>query len=355
MNSIVIFIIDKYSTSTAVLGALTMHMKYCAHAGATVYLWDYDHCMKAVPKEYQVLNGNESVARVLKSQNGVGKSFLFYPNVVIFLKLAILRLMFKRTKSIVWFQGLIPEESFLRNKSFSRKAVLSLIERWSITACDSRVFVSEKMRDFYRSKYQCLIEPNIVVPCIPDLEDATDEIGLSKRDTVVYLGGMAEWQKIDLVLRCFTQIATLMPDARFVVATYEQEAFEKICKQIGNEFILPPIEVTTIRSKNDLKNLLLSAKFGFLMRDQDPINYVASPIKFLEYCYMGVIPIISDHIGDFSAFLKSIGIDVIDTKRGLSVAEAVKTDISPTALSFHARQRFNFLGCASLYKSMLST
>jgi glycosyltransferase involved in cell wall biosynthesis len=44
--------------------------------------------------------------------------------------------------------------------------------------------------------------------------------------------------------------------------------------------------------------------FGFLLRDDSPVNNVASPTKFAEYSLVGIPTIISETVGDYSALVK---------------------------------------------------
>ena len=46
-------------------------------------------------------------------------------------------------------------------------------------------------------------------------------------------------------------------------------------------------------------------KYGFLIRDNDPVNNVATPTKMSSYLASGVIPVFSDVIGDFKNVLSN--------------------------------------------------
>ena len=64
------------------------------------------------------------------------------------------------------------------------------------------------------------------------------------------------------------------------------------------------------QSHQEVLKELRKYDFGFLLRDDNIVNNTASPIKFLEYVSNGVIPIMSDGIGDYSRLVhdKKIGI-----------------------------------------------
>ena len=65
--------------------------------------------------------------------------------------------------------------------------------------------------------------------------------------------------------------------------------------------------------QHEVEKELWKYDFGFLLRDNINVNNVASPIKFLEYVGNGVIPIISEGIGDYSSLVKEKNIGVLES------------------------------------------
>ena len=51
--------------------------------------------------------------------------------------------------------------------------------------------------------------------------------------------------------------------------------------------------------------------FGFILRENHVINKVSSPIKLLEYTSSGVIPILTDSVGDYPMIMKDQKIGIV--------------------------------------------
>lgn len=199
----------------------------------------------------------------------------------------------RRLQVVFDFRGLLYMESWYRHKSFIRSAVLYIIEFFVYATADHICAVSnalsiELKRHFFTRKIN-------VIPCA--IEKAT------KRSTevhghplrFVYVGSLSKWQQFDRVLRVFEAVCQKMP-ATLSVFTFDVEEARKI---IDNSRIEVK-ELISLR-QNEVINRLAGFDFGFLLRENHIINRVASPIKFLEYISCGVIPIVTQYVGDYSA------------------------------------------------------
>ena len=88
---------------------------------------------------------------------------------------------------------------------------------------------------------------------------------------------------------------------------------------------LENVDIRGVKAE-ELANYYKKAHYGFVLRDDIPVNNVACPTKLVEYMNYGIIPIVlSDEIGDF----KDIGFE------NLSVNNIVK-NLSPKK-SIHNR------------------
>ena len=167
-------------------------------------------------------------------------------------------------------------------------------ERESLCNADSVLFVTNELKEHMSAIHGDPPSRSTVVPCYLDIELLENKIPYSKprNENIEYFysGSAAKWQQIDRVFSCFKRVWEKQPCAKLTVLTPHMKAmFEKLAKQrlpagvvkISN---LPPQEVLVAYR---------SATFGFLLREDHLINNVAFPVKFAEYLYMGVIPIIS--------------------------------------------------------------
>lgn len=207
---------------------------------------------------------------------------------------------------IVWFQGLTPEESFMKHKSKLRWYILSKIELFAIKKCIACAFVSNYMVEFYAFKYKLnknyLKSKSHIMPCY-NCELDISQFKQSRYDSNVfcYVGSMAKWQYFDETVKFYKKI--------------EDEFNEKVfLKVLTNEVdkALPILKSNAIKHYSiksvipeKLSDELSDCKFGFILRENNPVNNVATPTKLLNYISNGIIPIISDCIYEYSTMMKN--------------------------------------------------
>lgn len=202
-------------------------------------------------------------------------------------------------KLVVWFQGVEPEESYMRHKSMVRYIILSRMEKFVLRRALFRIFVSEAMRRHYERKYGLDI-PERTCFCMPCLnteihEEAFAKEGKYQGNTFVYVGSLAVWQKFEQTVECYKDVEdTGVPGAKFIVFTKEQEK----AKQVLTKYKVRNYEVKYVPN-SELPKHLSSAKYGFIIRDDSIVNRVATPTKISTYLSCGVIPIYSTVLEDF--------------------------------------------------------
>ena len=95
---------------------------------------------------------------------------IFYFSVVHYIKILFFTLFTShKMYSYLWLQGILPEESFMRNKSYIRKYILEKIELFVLNQVNVCIFVSDYMKYYYNHKYIFKSEHNIVIPCTSSL------------------------------------------------------------------------------------------------------------------------------------------------------------------------------------------
>ncbi|MBT0322562.1 hypothetical protein, partial [Vibrio campbellii] len=101
---------------------------------------------------------------------------------------------------------------------------------------------------------------------------------------------VSTWQMIDDVLLFFNNIKKSNNDYKIYIVTRNvDEVLAKISK--GKYEFLNDIVITSIEDRHEMENFLSSMEFGVLLREDNMINNVASPIKLAEYlsCDVNVI------------------------------------------------------------------
>lgn len=218
----------------------------------------------------------------------------------------ILKLHFSNRRRIVfWVQGIIPEESFIRNNSKIRKYILSLIEKAALKKAFICSFVSKSMEDHFRTKYS--FKPKIqpyIFPCYNTEinKDAFHKPLKYENNCFVYAGGLAKWQCFEETLKVYKYFEDLnISNTKLIILTKDTISAQKMVQKVG-------IKNYTIDyvSKNDLPRILSEAKFGFVIREKHIVNQVSTPTKISTYLSCGIIPIYGGSILSFDQLAKNM-------------------------------------------------
>lgn len=203
-----------------------------------------------------------------------------------------------------WIQGIIPEESMLRNRSYLRYYILSLLELMSLRLSSLCLPVSNAMIEHYNNKYHYNIShKSYVFPCFnTTLKDwAFDVPGKYERNCFIYAGGLAKWQCFSETLDLYKKIESSgLPETKLIVMTKAKEVAIKEIKKRG----IMNFEVD-FTSSEELPEFLSKAKFGFVLRKENPINFVSTPTKISSYLSCGVIPICGSAVKSFLEISKA--------------------------------------------------
>lgn len=204
-------------------------------------------------------------------------------------------------KIINWFQGIAAEESFLfslSNKSlflrFKAYLLHTLSDYRALKYCDFNFFVSDRMRLFYRHKHFYYRNNFYLMPCFNQKLNraAFSEIKYS-HPSFVYAGSMDGWQCFEKTVKLFMQIKNRIPNATFTVLTAAQDRAKEILTKYGVDAELKYVHYTKVDEE------LRKFKYGFIVRDNNIVNNVATPTKMNSYLANGIIPIFTNVVGAF--------------------------------------------------------
>lgn len=204
-------------------------------------------------------------------------------------------------KVFLWVQGIIPEESFLRNKSHFRKWFLSRIEKKGLLLADFVFYVSSAMKDYVEKKYNYITKNYYIMPCFNDElhEEAFFTIDKYKNNTFLYAGSLDQWQCFKETLEIFKNISEKVDDCYLRILTKRKEEAEIAIQKIGiKNYSIDFVEPDKIGE--EMKKI----KFGFSLRRDDPVNQVSTPTKLSTYIAYGVLPIYSDCLLGFAEVAK---------------------------------------------------
>lgn len=201
-------------------------------------------------------------------------------------------------KVIFDVHGAVPEEIELNDTS-RRVHLANQMEKYLIDNSDYIISISNSMIDHFNRKYQIDDKKYRIIPVKTNNQN---DIDLEKKKYIkkcIYSGGVQAWQNIDLM-------------AEIVKNTHEN-IFYDIClagdiENIKHKFEMSNVEVG-YRKSDEIKNIYKEANFGLALRDDSPVNRVASPTKITEYILNGIVPVLKfDEIGD----LKKMGLKYIN-------------------------------------------
>jgi hypothetical protein len=177
---------------------------------------------------------------------------------------------------------------------------------------DFRIAVSHKLVSYWRRAYQYASSAHVVIPCTlnavygslnldpEQIIAARNRMGFLADDIVcVYSGSVAGWQSLELLKEFIVNQMELQPQLKMLFLSPSALVLQQLIQRFGEERILhrscAPEEVHTF---------LIACDYGLLLREQAVTNEVASPVKFPEYLSCGLPVIISDNLGDYSAFVE---------------------------------------------------
>ena len=217
-----------------------------------------------------------------------------------------------RQKFIFWFQGVVPEEIvYLYGNIYARlkAAIFNRTEAFVLRKAQLIFFVSEKLRQHYKSKHRYKGDNYIIMPCFNQrIDESCFTASKYEKPTFVYAGNMSKWQCVDESIGLFSKIKEKLPEASLTILTADQDEAQALLSKhnIEAELKYVPLDKLSVE--------MGKYKYGFLLRDDILINNVATPTKMNSYMASGVIPIFSDVIGDFKDVFSSLKHIVISGK-----------------------------------------
>lgn len=262
-----------------------------------------------------------------------------------------------KSRLVTWFQGVGPEEYIMLHgktvKSFLVKKLSEFWERKALTQSDIRIFVSEAMLDHYKSKYQIPIENYLIIPCYNKalnkdliIESSSKYENLS----FVYAGSLYKWQCIEKTLEVFREVEKIDSSAHLTLLTKE----EAEARQIAELYGIKSFDVKYV-SLQELDKELAKYKYGFLLREDNIVNRVATPTKMNSYLSVGIIPIYSNVVDSFKnnldlePFQVSIGIDESSKEIAQKINNQHRCEIDSSQFISKLEENFNRYYNDSLY------
>lgn len=237
-------------------------------------------------------------------------------------------------------------------------------ERRAGAACTVANFVSRRLRE--RKSRSLRGQPTFVIPCAvssrffrfdPGLRRARRaELGIGADDVVlVYSGALSTYQGFEAYAGLVSDMRrALGARLRFLVVTPDAEqARALLAERLPADAFM--VHAAAYQETNGFLN---AADLGALLREASPINDVASPTKFGEYCLAGLPVVIDGNVEQTVALSAAIGngVSLADAKAGrVEVADdAARAAMATRAVSHFAREVLD-MEYARLYETAVGS
>ena len=240
--------------------------------------------------------------------------------------------------------------SYSRNPSLFGHALLSVrcfmmrVQRAAVRQLSTKaIFVSDALR--LVSLGESTRIPSEVIPCVasPKLFYFSPDLRTSFRRTLnidpaspvfIYSGSISFFQCFNESVALFRAVLRNDPDAVFLIVTPNIESIRHALEGI-------PERNLRLRSATiaDVNGFLNAADFGILLRREDPINRVASPVKFAEYCLAGLPVIMTDAVDQSVQIGRELGNALLTELGGAPGPFAPWSDADRVDLSSRAAQK----------------
>lgn len=218
----------------------------------------------------------------------------------------------------VWdVQAIVCEEVALRRGKGLRYGLMRWAEGCELRRADRLGGVSRAMRAYVRNWVGR--DDLVVVPCCCDVDGCRfseearrrwrGEFGFAEAHRVLcYCGGLADWQRAPDILSLCNEVAKRREDCRFLFLCQATDSLRRLMESAGL-----PRERCVVKSclPQEVPDHLSAADAGIIMRDDIPVNNVASPIKIGEYLSCGLPVILTRGIGDYSQMLHENGLGLL--------------------------------------------
>lgn len=202
-----------------------------------------------------------------------------------------------KIKTIWDVHGAVPEE-YQMYGSDAGKQIGDELESFFYHHADIIVVVNHAMQRHLMRKHGDCDATFVVMPIFNiDVKTRYAPVDLRKGDeadtpVVVYAGGTQKWQNVELMQTIMDKTHTQYDYKIFVPNPQEFNDSWKNGK--------PADVLVDSRAPEALGAEYAACDYGFVLRDESPVNYVACPTKIIEYLQYGIIPILkSPEIGDF--------------------------------------------------------
>lgn len=259
------------------------------------FIWKRSKILNSIVRQYDI--------KLLHARS-------FYPA---FLSI-IVKIIFKLSVKVIYDnRGLYIDEKILSGdikKASIKEKFFRWSEKYTVKNCDKMVVVSNQFKSYILNKSQNKTLSKIVV--IPNRTLIDMNINLTQkynnRIVLVYSGSSAIWQNLSELKKLFIQSLNIFDDVMFKIISYEKDKFQNLFSQESE--LLSMVDIISVEPAK-VKEELSKCNCGILLRENNLINNVSSPLKFAEYLAAGLPVLLSEGVGDTESIIQKYNVGVI--------------------------------------------
>lgn len=198
---------------------------------------------------------------------------------------------------VYWMQGIDAEESYLKHHSIFRKKLLDWITMFALKRAKAIFFVSDAMKRYEERKFGLKLDDrSFIMPCFNVSKETGVNFNEGKyaKNVFTYVGSLSQWQCFSQTVDFYKKIEDRWNDVEFRVFTFSEDEAKGVLSEKG----VKNYSVSSV-TPDQMTAALRDVKFGFVLRDNIPVNNVATPTKLSSYLSAGVIPVYSTSLIDF--------------------------------------------------------
>lgn len=232
--------------------------------------------------------------------------------------LALMAKLFFKVKILFDMRGIFVEE-MLEAKIIKHNSILfhieNCLEKLYIKYSDKLISVSNKHLKYCNDKFKALniSSKNVLIRNTVDINNfriRENRLNDCNSPRFIYAGHFTSKYDIKSIFELFRESIKFFNEASLKILTYlDEEPFHHL---IDSSFPTIKKYIKVMKSKpQDIPGELLHADVGFVLLNPFKSNYVSAPIKLAEYLAAGLIPIISENVGDSEEILSKYNVCVI--------------------------------------------
>ncbi|MFC6669717.1 hypothetical protein [Marinobacterium aestuariivivens] len=214
--------------------------------------------------------------------------------------------------------------------------------------CDKAIFVSDALRECQAPNMSS--ESYMILPCLADESkfyydpnlraQIRARLDYGNSDIVlVYVGSSAPWQCVPETLSMMASVLSGNEKFKALIVTSNPEFFLSLIPMgLNSRFNV------LSASLSEVGGILNAADIAFMLREENTINWVASPVKFAEYSMTGLHVVTGKAIKQVNEYGAFIG-NIVDPDEVLGLNEddvllmsAHREEVSKAAISVFSRK-----------------